>query len=130
MKFLSVLILLISVFALVKSQSYDLFEVSFLNGQCLSKADLNECVRECKVGGGSYIISKSSSNYTISEYDSYDCSQNSAFSTTFNCLPDGEPVNFVPAGILTIVCDTSASSQLTSAILFVVGLAFTMALLF
>ncbi|KAN0040552.1 hypothetical protein ACTA71_008889 [Dictyostelium dimigraforme] len=127
MKFLFGLILLLSFLALVKSGSYNHFQVSILDGACRSNASLDECVKECPNRTGYYRIAKIGNDFTVNEYESEDCSEKLVSSNNFTCFDNYAPVTVIPKGIFSLTC-TSASSQLTAALLFVVGLAFTMAL--
>ncbi|KAN0035892.1 hypothetical protein ACTA71_005185 [Dictyostelium dimigraforme] len=123
MKFLSALLLLLSVLALVRGDSYNQFKVNVAG--CNVTESLNDCTSVC--GAGSIKISSSGSQYLYEQFATPDCSVLASLSAKFTCSADEAPVDVVTA--ISVVCETSASSQLTSAILFVVGLAFTMALL-
>lgn len=130
MKFLSTLILLLSVLALVRGEQYNKFTVD-LNGVCTNSGSLDTCTNQCGNTGGSFQISQSGGEYQYEQYATKDCDLMASFTNKFACLADEAPVT-LGLGNIKITCQdpsNSASSPLTTAVLFVVAFAAAIALL-
>ncbi|KAM9959483.1 hypothetical protein ACTFIR_000560 [Dictyostelium discoideum] len=130
MKFLSTLVLLLSVLALVRGEQYNKFTID-LNGVCTNSGSLDTCTNQCGDLGGSFEISQSGSNYNYKQYAAKNCELLPSISTDFTCLADEAPVS-LEFGNIKVTCQdpsNSASSPLTTAVLFVVAFAVAIALL-
>ncbi|KAN0029031.1 hypothetical protein ACTFIV_010901 [Dictyostelium citrinum] len=131
MKFLSALILLLSVLALVRGDKYESFKVNLADGSCIETGSLGSCTNQCNDVGGSFKITQSGENYKFEQFATQNCGIMSSFSSDFTCLADDAPVNLFNGAIKVTCVDpsNSASSPLTTAVLFVVAFAATLALL-
>ncbi|KAN0009612.1 hypothetical protein ACTFIU_006909 [Dictyostelium citrinum] len=131
MKFLSALILLLSVLALVRGDKYESFKVDLANGGCVDTGSLGSCTNQCNNVGGSFKITQDGQSYKFQQFAAQDCALMASFSSDFTCLADEAPVNLLNGAIKVTCVDpsNSASSPLTTAVLFVVAFAATLALL-
>ncbi|KAM9978973.1 hypothetical protein ACTFIZ_000295 [Dictyostelium cf. discoideum] len=130
MKFLSALILLLSVLALVRGENYNSFKVNLINS-CSDTSSLNSCTNQCGGMGGSFKISQSGDQYKYEQFAAQNCLAIASLESNFACLADEAPVTLA-LGNIQITCEdpsNSASSPLTTAVLFVVAFAATFALL-
>ncbi|KAK5584549.1 hypothetical protein RB653_006162 [Dictyostelium firmibasis] len=123
MKFLSALILLLSILALANCSSFDEFKVT--NIQCTASGSINDCTNLC--GVSSFKVVQSGNGYVFKKFIGLDCPATSV-DLAFNCNSNGDAVT---VGVESIVCtgSSSSASPLTAAVLSIAGLAAGVALL-